>query len=158
MKKKLKERVINKDDTLFGLLLPYKQNNTYIRVFINEDEGDIIVSLTENPKFWENLPSEITSSFRNMKRLELKTEKMFIKYILPEQLIKGAGVVAGINLSMDKVKTQNLLNEKGYYLIRTSTRYLNRVLVSVKKLLNLSPTKKFEIIEKCIFKEDRDNK
>jgi len=44
MKKKLKERVINKDDTLFGLLLPYKQNNTYIRVFINEEEGDVILS------------------------------------------------------------------------------------------------------------------
>ena len=153
MKKKSKERVLNKDDTLFGLLLPYKQNNTYIRVFINEDEGDIIVSLTKNPKYWENLPPEITSSFRNMKRLELKTEKMFIKYILPEQLIKGAGTVAGINLSMDKVKIQNLLNEKGYYLIKTSTRYLSRVLSSVKRLLNLSPSKKFEIIEKCISKE-----
>jgi len=153
MKKKLKERAINKDDTLFGLLVPYKQNNTYIKVLINEVEGEIIVSLTENPKFWTNLPSDMTSSFRNMKRLELNTERMFIKYILPEQLIKSAGVTAGINLSMDKVNTENLLKEKGYYLIKTSTRHLNKVLVSVKKLLNLSPSKKFEIIEKCISKE-----
>ncbi|MCL2156269.1 MAG: hypothetical protein FWH53_11435 [Leptospirales bacterium] len=150
MKKKLKERLVNKDDTLFGLLLPYKQNNTYIKVLINEDEGDVIVSLTENPKFWNNLPPEITSSFRSMKRLEINTEKMFIKYILPEQLIKTAGAAAGINLSMDKIKAENLLNEQGYYLIKTSTRYLNRVLSSIKKLLNLSPPKKFEIIEKCI--------
>jgi hypothetical protein len=150
MKKKLKKRLLNKDDTLFGLLLPYKQNNTYIKVLINEDEGDIIVSLTENPKFWNNLSSEITSSFRSMKRLEINTEKMFIKYILPEQLIKTAGAAAGINLSMDKIKTENLLNEKGYYLIKTSTRYLNKVLSSIKKLLSLSSSKKFEIIEKCM--------
>ncbi|MCL1865100.1 MAG: hypothetical protein FWF73_04740 [Spirochaetes bacterium] len=153
MNKKLKNKLLNKDDTLFGLLLPYKQNNTYIRVLINEDEGDIIVSLTENPKFWDNIPSEITSSFRSMKRLEIAAEKMFIKYILPEQLIKTAGAAAGINLSMDKLKIENMLNEKGYYLIKTSTRYLNRVLSSIKKLLNLSASKKFEIIEKCISKE-----
>jgi len=127
--------------------------HSYIRVFINEEEGDVILSLTKNPKFWGNLPTEITSSFRNMKRLELNAEKMFIKYILPEQLIKSAGVAAGINLSMNKMTTENLLNEKGYYLIKTSTRYLNKVLISVKKLLNLSPSKKFEIIEKCISKE-----
>ena len=153
MKAKLKEKVVNKDDTLFGLLLPYKHNNTYIRVLINENDGEIIVSLTANPKFWNNITPEINSSFRIMKRLELNTEKMFLKYILPGQLIKAAGATAGINLAMDKVKIENLLTEKGYYLIKTSTRYLNRVLVSVKKLLNLSPSKKFEIIEKCISKE-----
>ena len=153
MKKKFKDRLLNKDDSLFGLLLPYKHNNTYIKVLINENEEDMIVSLTENPKFWNNLPSELTSSFRSMKRLEINTEKMFIKYILPEQLIKTAGAAAGINLSMDKIKAENLLNERGYYLIKTSTRYLNRVLSRIKKLLNLSPSKKFEIIEKCISQE-----
>jgi len=153
VKKKFKNKLLDKDDTLFGLLIPYKQNNTYIKVLINEEEGDIIVSLTENPKFWNNLPTEITSSFRSMKRLEINTEKMFIKYILPEQLIKATGAAAGINLAIDEVKIENLLNEKGYYLIKVSTRYLNRILSSVKKLLNLSPSKKFEIIEKCISKD-----
>jgi len=159
MKKKLKDMLLqkdggllHKDDTLFGLLLPYKQNNTYVKVLINEEEGNLIVSLTENPKFWKNLPTEITSSFRSMKRLEIDTEKMFIKYILPDQLIKSTGALAGINLSLDNVETENLLNEQGYYLIKTSTRYLNRVLSSVKKLLNISPSKKYEIIEKCISK------
>jgi hypothetical protein len=150
MRKKLKDKLLNKDDTLFGLLLPYKQNNTYVRVLLNEDVGELVVALTENPKFWINLPSEITSSFRSMKRLEINAEKMFIKYISPEQLIRAAGATAGINLAMDKIKTENLLDEKGYYLVKTSTRYLNRVLSSIKKLLTLSPSKKYEIIEKCI--------
>ncbi|MCL1833119.1 MAG: hypothetical protein FWG49_01330 [Leptospirales bacterium] len=150
MRKKLKDKLLNKDDTLFGLLLPYKQNNTYVRVLLNEDVGELVVALTENPKFWINLPSEITSSFRSMKRLEINAEKMFIKYISPEQLIRAAGATAGINLAMDKIKTENLLDEKGYYLVKTSTRYLNRVLSSIKKLLSLSPSKKYEIIEKCI--------
>ena len=153
MKKKLKNRLLNKDDSLFGLLLPYKQNNTYIRVLINEKEGELIVAFTDNPKFWINLPSEINSSFRNMKRLEINTEKMFIKYILPEHLIKAAGASAGINLALEKIKTENLLHEKGYYLIKTSTRYLHKVLSSIKKLLNLSPSKKYEILEKCISNE-----
>ena len=153
MKKRLKDRLLNKDDTLFGLLVPYKQNNTYVKVFIDEKEGNLIVSLTENPKFWRNLPIETISSFRAMKRLEINTEKMFIKYILPEQLIKAAGALAGINLAIDNAEIENLLNDRGYYLIKTSTRYLNKVLSSVKKLLSLSPSKKFEIIEKCISKE-----
>jgi hypothetical protein len=153
MTKRIKNEYIHRDDSLFGLLLSYKHCNTYVRVFLNEADASVAVILTGNPKFWVNLPPEITTAYRSMKRLEINTEKMFIKYILPENLIKTAGVSAGINLSADKLEVENRLEEKGYYLIKTSTRYLNRVLSGVKKLLNLSPQKKYEILEKCISEE-----
>jgi hypothetical protein len=153
MTKKFKSEHIHKDDTLFGLLLSYKHYNTYVRVFINEAEATVAVILTGNPRSWVNLPPEIKTGYHSMKRLEIGAEKMFIKYILPEQLVKTAGVSAGINLSSDKIEFENRLDEQGYYLIKTSTRYLNRVLSGVKKLLNLSPQKKYEILEKCILEE-----
>ena len=153
MTKKIKNEHIHRDDSLFGLLLSYKHYNTYVRVFLNKTDASVAVILTGNPKFWANLPAEITTAYHSMKRLEIGVEKMFIKYILPEQLIKTAGVSAGINLPADKIEVENMLDEKGYYLIRTSTRYLNRVLSGVKKLLNLSPQKKYEILEKCISEE-----
>ncbi len=153
MTKKIKNEHIHKDDSLFGLLLSYKHYNTYIRVFINEEEALVAVVFTGNPKSWGNLPPEISVHYRSMKRLEINTEKMFIKYILPEHLVKTAGVSAGINLSADKLDVENRLEDNGYYLIKTSTRYLNKVLSGVKKLLNLSPQKKYEILEKCISEE-----
>ncbi|HNX23122.1 MAG TPA: hypothetical protein PKG60_03690 [Spirochaetota bacterium] len=153
MTKKIKNEHIHRDDSLFGLLLSYKHNNTYVRVFLNEDDASVAVILTGNPKFWSNLPPEILVNYHGMKRLEIGVEKMFIKYILPEHLIKTAGVSAGINLSADKIEVENRLEDKGYYIIHTSTRYLNRVLSGVKKLLNLSAQKKYEILEKCISEE-----
>ncbi len=153
MTKKIKNEHIHRDDSLFGLLLSYKHYNTYVRVFLNKADASVAVILTGNPKFWINLPSEITTAYHSMKRLEIGVEKMFIKYILPEHLIKTAGLSAGINLSADKIEVENRLEEQGYYLIKTSTRYLNRVLSGVKKLLNLSSQKKYEILEKCISEE-----
>ena len=153
MTKKIKNEHIHRDDSLFGLLLSYKHYNTYVRVFLNKADASVAVILTGNPKFWINLPPEITIAYHSMKRLEIGVEKMFIKYILPEHLIKTAGVSAGINLSADKIEVENRLEEQGYYLIKTSTRYLNRVLSGVKKLLNLSSQKKYEILEKCISEE-----
>ena len=153
MARKIKNENVHRDDSLFGLLLSYKHYNTYVRVFLSEAESSVAVVLTGNPRFWTNLPPEISTLYHGMKRLEIGSEKMFIKYILPEHLIKTAGVSAGINLSADKIDVDNSLEEKGYYLIKTSTRYLNRVLTGVKRLLNLSPQKKYEILEKCISEE-----
>lgn len=153
MAKKVKNEQIRKDDSLFGLLLSYKYYNTYIKVLLSETDASVAVVLTSNPKFWANIPQEITSHYRNMKRLEIGSDKLFIKYIKPEHLIKTEGISAGINLSSDKIEAENRLEESGYYIIRTSSKYLNRVLSGVKKLVNLSAQKKYEILEKCISEE-----
>ena len=153
MAKKVKKEMVHRDDSLFGLLLSYKFYYTYIKVLINEEDASVAVILSSNPKFWVNIPPDINANYRNMKRLEIGLNKLFIKYIKPEHLIKTAGPSAGINLSSDKLEVDNKLNDMGYYIIRTSTRYLNRVLNGVKKLINLSAQKKYEILEKCISEE-----
>ncbi len=151
MARKIKNDQAPKDDTLFGLLLSYKHYNTYIRVFASDTS--IAVVLAGNPRHWANIPAEIKTGYRSVKRLEIDAGKMFIKYILPEHLIKTAGPSAGINISADKLEIENALEGKGYYLIKTSTRHQARVMAGVKRLLNLSSQKKYEILEKCISEE-----
>lgn len=153
MRKKRKSDNTVKDDSLFGLLSSYKQFNTYVRVLVDDENGTAAVVLSANPKFWQNLPAEKYSSFRNMRRLELGVEKLSIKYILPQHLVKTMGPSAGINLSSDKYELENELAEKGYYVIRVPQKYFVKVLNGVKKMINLSPQKKYEILEKSMFGE-----
>ena len=140
-----------KDDSLFGLLSSYKQFNTYVKVLVDEERASAAVVLSDNPRFWKNLPAEEYSSYRNMKRLELGVEKLSIKYILPQHLIKTMGPSAGINLSSDKYELDDSLAEKGYYIIRVPQKHFVKVLSGVKKMINLSPQKKYEILEKSMF-------
>lgn len=153
MRKKGKSDITVKDDSLFGLLSSYKQFNTYVRVLIDEENSSLAVVLTANPKFWQNLPAEIYSTYRNMKRLELGVEKLSIKYILPQHLVKTMGPAAGISLSSEKYEFENVLTDKGYYVIRVQQKYMVKVMSGVKKMINLSPQKKYEILEKSMFGE-----
>lgn len=151
MKKKGKSDNSVKDDSLFGLLSSYKQFNTYVKVLIDEEKAAAAVVLSANPRFWKNLPAEEYSSYRNMKRLELGVEKLSIKYILPQHLVKTLGPSAGINLSSDKYELDDSLAEKGYYVIKVPQKFFVKVLSGVKKMINLSPQKKYEILEKSMF-------
>lgn len=153
MRKKGKSDNTVKDDSLFGLLSSYKQFNTYVRVLVDEEKGVAAVVLSANPKFWQNLPAEDYSSYRIMRRLELGVEKLSIKYILPQHLVKTMGPSAGINLSSDKYELENSLAENGYYIIKVPQKYFVKVLSGVKKMINLSPQKKYEILEKSMFGE-----
>lgn len=151
MNKKGKNDSAPKDDSLFGLLSSYKQFNTYVRVLSDDEKGLAAVVLTSNPGFWKNIPAERYSSYRNMKRLELGVDRLSIKYILPEHLVKTLGPAAGINLSSDKYELENSLAENGYYIISVSHKYMSKLLSGVKKMINLSPQKKYEILEKSMF-------
>jgi hypothetical protein len=151
MKKKGKSDNTVKDDSLFGLLSSYKQFNTYVKVLIDEENASAAVVLSANPRFWQNLPPDMYSSYRNMKRLELGVDKLSIKYILPQHLVKIMGPSAGINLSSDKYDLDDSLAEKGYYVIKVPQKYFVKVLSGVKKMINLSPQKKYEILEKSMF-------
>lgn len=153
MRKKGKSDNTVKDDSLFGLLSSYKQFNTYIRVMTDDESGNIAVVLTANPKFWQNLPAEEYSAYRNMKRLEIGVEKLSVKYLLPQHLVKTLGPAAGISLSSDKYILENSLAEKGYYVIKIHQKYMVKILSGVKKMVNLSPQKKYEILEKSMFGE-----
>jgi hypothetical protein len=82
MKAKAKIEKSNKDDSLFGLLSSYKQFNSYVRVFDDEEHDEIILAITSNPKFWKNMP-ESYLSLKELKRLELGVDKLSIKYVEP---------------------------------------------------------------------------
>ncbi|HOP62216.1 MAG TPA: hypothetical protein PK358_13690 [Spirochaetota bacterium] len=151
MRKKGKKDNTVKDDSLFGLLSSYKQFNTYVRVLIDEERAMIAVVLTANPKFWQKLPPETYSAYRDMKRLELGVDKLSVKYILPQHLVKTLGPAAGFSLRADKYELDNSLSENGYYVIIVQKKYIAKVLSGVKKIINLSPQKKYEIIEKSMF-------
>jgi len=151
MIKKGKNESAPKDDSLFGLLSSYKQFNTYLKVLADDENGMAAVVLCSNPKFWKNIPADRYSSYRNMTRLELGVDKLSIKYILPEHLVKIMGPAAGINLSSDKYELVNALADNGYYIINVSQRYMTKLVSGVKKMVNLSPQKKYEILEKSMF-------
>lgn len=147
---KSKKETLPKDDSLFGLLSSYKSYNTYLRIFADDENSELAVVITSNPGFWNNIPAEQFASFRQLKRLDIGTDRLFVKYILPEHLIKVYGPAAGMKLSSDKVLIENMLPDKGLYIIKTSAKNSQKVYNWVKKTVNLSPQRKYEIHEICI--------
>ncbi len=147
---KIKKDSLPKDDSLFGLLSLYKSYNTYLRIFADEENSELAVIITSNPRFWKNIPAEQLASFRQVKRLDIGTDRLFVKYILPEHLIRVYGPGAGIKLAADRIQVDNMLKERGYYMVRTSLRNSQKVFSWVKRTVNLSPQRKYEIHEICI--------
>ncbi len=139
-----------KDDSLFGLLLSYKSFNTYIRVMESREKSEMAVIITGNPASWKHIPPGELADFRQVKRLEIGTDRLFIKYILPEQILKVYGPFAGIKIAADKMQIDNMLHDRGYYIIKTSSRQSAKVFSWVKKMVGLSPQRKYEIHEICI--------
>jgi len=150
---KLKKDIPARDDSLFGLLLSYKSYNTYLRLMVNEATSELSIVITGNPANWKNIPADRFAGFRQLKRLEIGTDRLFTKYILPGHLIKVYGPGAGIKIAADKMRIDNMLEDGGYYIISTSYRYCSKVFSWVKKIVGLSPQRKYEIHEICVADE-----
>lgn len=147
---KSKKEPFPKDDSLFGLLSSYKSYNTYLRVLADEGKSELAVVITSNPGYWKNIPADQLGSFKQVKRLDIGTDRLFVKYILPEHLIKVYGPAAGIKIASDKIIIENMLTDKGLYIIRTSAKNSQKVFSWIKKTVSLSPQRKYEIHEICI--------
>jgi hypothetical protein len=147
---KVKKEPVLKDDSLFGLLSPYKSYNTYLRILADEDMSELVVVITRNPGFWKNIPAEQFGKFKPLKRLDIGTNRLFVKYILPEHLIKVYGPAAGIKIASDKITVEDMLSDRGLYIIRTSSKNSHKVFNWVKRTVNLTPQRKYEIHEICI--------
>ncbi len=152
MRKVTKEN-IRRDDSLFGLLSLYKSYNTYFRILENDDRDEVAVIIVSNPKIWRDISEGDLENFKDIRRLRLGVTKMSLKYLLPEHLIGVLGPMAGIKIPANKADIINSLENKGYYIIRTSKKYMSRVLSGMKKLINLSPQKKYEILEKSFVRK-----
>jgi hypothetical protein len=137
-----------RDDSLYGLLSSYKSNYTYIQVLVSDANHSIIVRLTDNPKNFFSIPPEKYLGYRLLRRLEMGIIKMSLKYLSPQNLIVVLGPLLGINVPPEKVVVTDSIKKCGYYSIEAPIRYKMRVIQGVKKLVNMSPQKRYEILEK----------
>ena len=85
-----------------------------------------------------------------MRRLEIGTNKLSVKYLSPEYLIKYMGPMLGMKLDSKKVTVINNLDKDGYFILEISLKFLPVVLQNIKRIINLTPQKKYEILEKCL--------
>jgi len=139
-----------KDDSLYGLLSSYKSNNTYFRILVSEEEDSLLVQLTDNPKNYEPMSKDRTRAYRPLRRLEIGVAKASLKYVLPENLIEVLGPLLDFNIPPDKVVITDGLKKNGIYGIETSMKYKTKLIHGVKKIINMSPQKKYEIMEKYL--------
>jgi hypothetical protein len=139
-----------KDDSLFGLLLSYKSNYTYVRVMVSEENDSIIAQMTDNPKNFQAYPSEKYKDYRTLRRLELGAPKISLKYLVPENLVVVMGPMMEFNIPPDKIVIDDSLKKDGVYSIETTLKYRTKIIQGVRKILNMSPQKRYEILEKYL--------
>jgi triacylglycerol esterase/lipase EstA (alpha/beta hydrolase family) len=138
------------DDSLFGLLSSYKIFNTYFKLLTSPDKDRIVLIAADNPKNWDGIISERYKNHVPVRRLEIGTNRLFIKYLSPQHLILYFGSILGSKLPTNKVTIINNLDNDGYFILETSVKYKHLIFQSIKKLISLSPQKKYEILEKYI--------
>ena len=121
---------------------------------MSDDESQTLaIVLSRSPVNWSMIEDSEYSGYRQMRRLELGVDRLFVKYLLPEHLIKISGPSAGIAIPASRIEVEDRLEDRGYYVIKTGTRYIARVITRVKRIINMKPQKKYEILEKCIADE-----
>jgi hypothetical protein len=141
------KELVEKDDSLFGLLSQHKQNISYLRILINEAEKLISLQITDNPRNWRNLPDDKYSEFKMLKRNEVGVTKLSIKYISPGNIISHFGPTIGVKFPNGKAEIDNQLSEKNYFTLDCSSKYLESIVLNMRKMINMTPQKKYEIIE-----------
>jgi hypothetical protein len=145
------ETIKNEDDTLFGLLSIYKIYNTYFRILLNEENNNLLFQITGNPKKWPKI-EEKYANYRQLKRSEIGMIKLSVKYLLPEHLIEQLGTLLGIKVPENEVSLSNNLDTDGFYSMEIKSKYLPEIISALEKILNLSPERKYEILEKSFSK------
>ncbi len=144
---------IKKDDSLFGLLSTYKSYSSYFRVLENDALDEVAMIIVSNPGNWKNIPQELLEGFVDIRRLKLGLNRMSLKYLLPEHLATVMGPSLGIKIPANKLDSVNRLSTDGFYILRTSRKYMPRLMTGLKRLINLTPQKKYEILEKSFVKD-----
>ena len=139
-----------KDDSLYGLLSWHKSNYTYVRVLLSDEEDIISIQLADNPKRFTDIPSDRYRGYRMLRRLEIGVTKISLKYLTPKILVSVLGPLLEINIPVEKVMLTDNIAGNGYYIIETSLKYRPRILQAVKKIINMSPQKRYEILEKYL--------
>ena len=148
--KKEKQNKKTEDDSLFGLLSSYKSCNTYFRILVNDKDERIVVQITDNPKKWMLIDENRYKDYRVLKRSDIGTLKLSVKYLSPIHLIDQIGPMLGIKLPEENVLTINQIDNEGYFILETKIEFMPEIIQSINKIINFSPQKKYEILEKSL--------
>jgi len=152
MVKVLDKKTVKKDDSLFGLLAPYKIYVTYFRVLFSEKNKKVFLQLTDNPKNWDNYSKD----YRILRRIELGSKKLFLKYLSPRHLLIVMGPLLGIKIPEQEVVINDQISEEiELYSLLMPDKYLNKIIQGLNKILNLNPKRKYKIIEEFFTKEQQ---
>lgn len=149
-KKKLKDERKIEDDSLYGLLSSYKALITYFKVLVSDEDKKVVIQITDNPKNFLRIPKEKYDQYREMRRLDIGINKLSVKYLSPEHLLQYFGPVLGMKINSKKVTIINNLEKGGYFILEMALQSLPMVIQNVKKIITLTPQKKYEILEKCL--------
>jgi hypothetical protein len=138
----------NHDDNLFGLLSLSKSYLTYFRVLESHNDDRIVVQITGNPKFWNKISKDEYADYRCLSRLEIGIPKICVKYLKPEHLLTYSGHSFGVKISDENIAYIDRLDGEGYYILSAPLKFKTRILTGIKRIINMSAQKKYEILEK----------
>ncbi len=142
----------SEDDSLFGLLASYKNLYSYIQVL--ESQEDIIaIIIAKNPSSFDELIKTKYQQYKSVRRIKMGVSRLFIKYISPEYIIKFYGPLLGLKIPENKVHIINNL-ENGYFILEVPAHYKEQVVQCIKRIITLTPQKKYEIIEKSLAEQE----
>lgn len=142
----------SEDDSLFGLLASYKNLYSYIQVL--ESQEDIIaIIIARNPSSFDELIKTKYQQYKPVRRIKMGVSRLFIKYISPEYIIKFYGPLLGLKIPENKVHIINNL-ENGYFILEVPAHYKEQVVQCIKRIITLTPQKKYEIIEKSLAEQE----
>ncbi|TFH41357.1 MAG: hypothetical protein E4G96_05660 [Chrysiogenales bacterium] len=150
MKPTFKKIKKEKDDSLYGLLSANKSSNTYIRIMISEEDDSVVVQLTDNPRNFQAVSHERYKNYRILRRLEIGVPRISLKYVTPEKLTAVLGPMIDFNIPFDKAVIVDGIQKDGIYSIMTKMKYKLKIIQGARKILNLSPQKRYEILEKYL--------
>lgn len=153
MKPVIKKGNERRDDSLYGLLSLYKLNTTYFKVTVSEEDEMIALWVTDNPGRWSLVNDTRYENHRELRRLEIGVSRLSLKYLHPEQIIRVRGPLLGIRLPSERTAVVDTYRKAGILIIETSLKHRKKLLQGLVSLVNLSPAKKFEIIEKSVIEK-----
>ena len=71
---------------------------------------------------------------------------------MPEIIIDNLGPYIGLKIPPDEIRVSDNFSEEGYYSIELSAKYMKDALSTIEKIIDLTPQKKYEILEKSMSK------
>lgn len=140
------------DDSLFGLLASYKNLYSYLLV-LESQEGTIAVIMAKNPSAFDELIKTKYQQYKPVRRIKMGVSRLFVKYISPEYIIKFYGPLLGLKIPENKVHIINNL-ENGYFILEIPNHYKEQVIQCIRRIITLTPQKKYEIIEKSLAEQE----